>query len=74
MAYTSDVGEAFRPVVPRWIVNAAYGLSFAYVAGDVTYEAYHAHRHGETKEGITRTVVQRSIFQVLASLVGRYGP
>ena len=33
LAYTSDVGEAFRPVVPRWIVRSAYGVSWAYIAG-----------------------------------------
>ena len=33
VAYTSDIGEAFRPVVPPWLVTAAYGVSWAYVAG-----------------------------------------
>lgn len=33
LAYTSDVGEAFRPVVPRWIVRSAYGVSWLYIAG-----------------------------------------
>ena len=32
-AYTSDVGEAFRPVVRPWVVRTAYGVSWAYVAG-----------------------------------------
>lgn len=30
---TSDVGEAFRPVVPPWVVTAAYGISWIYLAG-----------------------------------------
>jgi hypothetical protein len=30
---TSDVGEAFRPVVPPWAVTAAYGVSWIYLAG-----------------------------------------
>lgn len=29
-AYTSEVGEAFRPVIPRFLVNTAYGVSIAY--------------------------------------------
>ncbi|KAG6849661.1 hypothetical protein H0H93_006503 [Arthromyces matolae] len=33
IAYTSDVGEAFRPVVPPWVVTAAYGISWLYLAG-----------------------------------------
>jgi mitochondrial fission process protein 1 len=30
---TSDVGEAFRPVVPPWVVTAGYGVSWLYLAG-----------------------------------------
>lgn len=40
VAYTSDMGEAFRPVVPAWIVKSAYGISWAYVLGDVAFEGY----------------------------------
>jgi len=29
LAYASDVGEAFRPTVPRWVVNASYGVAGA---------------------------------------------
>ena len=32
---TSDVGEAFRPGVKPWIVTAAYGVSWLYLAGYV---------------------------------------
>jgi hypothetical protein len=31
LAYTSDVGEAFRPVVNPKVVTSAYGISIAYV-------------------------------------------
>jgi fission process protein 1 len=34
---TSDVGEAFRPVVPPYIVTAAYGVSWLYLAGFVHF-------------------------------------
>ncbi|KAH8915663.1 hypothetical protein BT69DRAFT_1320350 [Atractiella rhizophila] len=43
-AYTSDVGEAFRPVVKPAVVTGAYGISWLYVLGDVAYEGYKAHR------------------------------
>ena len=33
VAYTSDVGEAFRPVVSPLVVRAAYGVSWAYLVG-----------------------------------------
>lgn len=38
LAYTSDFGEAFRPVVGRRIVQTTYGISWAYVTLDVAYE------------------------------------
>ena len=34
---TSDVGEAFRPVVPPLVVTAAYGISWLYLAGCVAF-------------------------------------
>jgi len=39
----SDVGEAFRPVVNPRIVTFAYGISWTYLIGDVSYEGYKAH-------------------------------
>jgi len=40
VAYTSDIGESFRPVAHRRVVRAAYGVSWAYILGDVSYEGY----------------------------------
>jgi fission process protein 1 len=43
VAYTSDIGESFRPVAhPNW-VRAAYGISWAYLIGDVSHEGYKAY-------------------------------
>ena len=43
VAYTSDIGESFRPVAhPNW-VRAAYGISWAYLIGDVSNEGYKAY-------------------------------
>ncbi|KAK5129943.1 hypothetical protein LTR08_002704 [Meristemomyces frigidus] len=43
VAYTSDIGESFRPVAhPNW-VRAAYGVSWAYLVGDVGNEGYKAY-------------------------------
>lgn len=43
VAYTSDIGESFRPVAHPWLVRSAYGISWAYIAGDVGYEGYKAY-------------------------------
>ena len=43
VAYTSDIGESFRPVAHPWLVRSAYGISWAYIAGDVSHEGYKAY-------------------------------
>ncbi|EAU84502.1 hypothetical protein CC1G_00021 [Coprinopsis cinerea okayama7 len=77
IAYTSDIGEAFRPVVPPWLVTAAYGVSWLYLSGDVAYESYKAHHRGPTPveaanfsepTRIGIAAVQRATFQSIASM------
>ncbi|WWC67743.1 uncharacterized protein I206_101655 [Kwoniella pini CBS 10737] len=76
-AYTSDVGEAFRPVVPPWIVTAAYGVSWAYLIGDVSFTTYKSSQFGPTPleaanmsepTRLTMVAVKRSVFQGIASM------
>jgi fission process protein 1 len=43
VAYTSDIGESFRPVAHPWLVRGAYGVSWTYILGDVSYEGYKAY-------------------------------
>lgn len=43
VAYTSDIGESFRPVAHPNLVRAAYGVSWAYLVGDVSHEGYKAY-------------------------------
>lgn len=47
VAYTSDVGESFRPVAHPKMVRVAYGISWAYILGDVGYEGYKAYWHNQ---------------------------
>ncbi|TEB35335.1 hypothetical protein FA13DRAFT_1811058 [Coprinellus micaceus] len=77
VAYTSDIGEAFRPVVPPWVVTAAYGVSWLYLSGDVAYETYKAHHRGPSPveaanfsepTRLTISAVQRAAFQSIASM------
>lgn len=42
VAYTSDIGESFRPIFPQWIVRAGYSISWMYIIGDVSYITYRA--------------------------------
>ncbi|KAK2825729.1 hypothetical protein FQN49_007425, partial [Arthroderma sp. PD_2] len=43
VAYTSDIGESVRPVAHPWLVKGAYGISWAYIFGDVANEGYKAY-------------------------------
>lgn len=43
VAYTSDIGESFRPIAHPIAVRAAYGVSWTYLIGDVGYEGYKAY-------------------------------
>ncbi|KAF5634473.1 uncharacterized protein FTJAE_6680 [Fusarium tjaetaba] len=47
VAYTSDIGESFRPVAHPNLVRAAYGVSWLYLIGDVSYEGYKAYWHNQ---------------------------
>lgn len=74
LAFTSDLGEALRPVVSRTIVNLTYGISAGYCVCDVAYAAYELkQRNGISPTGepmsMTQLVVERSVFQLVASLL-----
>jgi len=43
VAYTSDIGESFRPIAHPYLVRGAYGISWAYLIGDVSNEGYKAY-------------------------------
>lgn len=40
VAYTSDIGESFRPVAHPFLVKFGYGISWAYLIGDVSYASW----------------------------------
>lgn len=73
----SDVGEAFRPVVPPWVVTAAYGVSWAYLIGDVSFTTYKSSQLGPSpieaanmseRTRLAMVAVKRSVFQGVASM------
>jgi mitochondrial fission process protein 1 len=47
VAYTSDIGESFRPVAHPNIVRSAYAISWLYILGDVSHEGYRAYWHNQ---------------------------
>jgi fission process protein 1 len=73
LAFTSDLGEALRPVVATNLVRSSYGVAAGYCVADVSYEAYklkknnYIHRDGRTCT-LGQVVAERATFQLVASL------
>ena len=68
-AYSSDVGEALRPVVPPSVVAGFYFISFAYVGGDVAYTGYIEKTERKSSDMmVARQVTETALFQIIASL------
>lgn len=49
VAYTSDIGESFRPVAHPKLVTLGYGISWTYLIGDVAFESWKAKLRQEGK-------------------------
>jgi fission process protein 1 len=74
LAFTSDLGEALRPVAKQAVVTASYAVAFGYCVADVAYEAHKLKERGYVTEKnvpmtMTQCIVERSAFQAIASLI-----
>ncbi|WFD18064.1 hypothetical protein MCAP1_000276 [Malassezia caprae] len=73
IAYSSEVGEALRPLARPAVVTTAYAISWAYIFGDVGYTCWQASK-GLDKDSPTMKAdlawiaARRGTFQTLASL------
>ncbi|KAJ1628290.1 mitochondrial 18kDa protein, partial [Pavlovales sp. CCMP2436] len=66
VAYSSDVGEALRPIVPWISVNATYGIAVAYIVADVGKSTY---VEAQKPDGnVPRAFSKAAIFHSLGSL------
>ena len=69
-AFTSEVGESLRPVIPGWQVACAYGVSWLYVFIDVAVRGAEqwASAPGDPAR-LTRLVAYSSIFHTVATML-----
>ena len=67
LAYASEVGESLRPLVSPIVVNSLYGVSIAYIGGDIGYQCYKSRDHG-TKY-ISYLAFDQTLWHGAASLV-----
>ena len=69
LAFTSDFGEAARPVVRPKIVTASYAVTWLYVLGDVTAEGISQWRKTPNdRNSIIDKVSRVAVFQLIASV------
>ena len=68
IAYTSDVGEAARPVVtPGW-VKLCYGITFGYVGVYIVSSTVEEYVKGASSEAVARVAAHATIFQGVANI------
>ena len=69
-AFTSEVGESLRPVIPGWQVACAYGVSWLYVLIDVAVRGAEqwASAPGDPAR-LTRLITYTSIFHTVATML-----
>lgn len=70
LAFSSDVGEAFRPVVPLGVVRFSYMLTWGYVFTDIGYSAFSAYKlHPDNTSFVKDRASRATAFQLLGSVV-----
>ena len=69
LAFSSDVGEAFRPVVPPKVVTFSYALTWGYVFGDIGYSTFNAYKlHPDNLAFVKDRASRATTFQLLGSV------
>lgn len=66
LAYASEVGESFRPLIPRSFVRGFYGISWGYVIIDTLFNTMLASEFGY--DAAKYTCIDKSIFHTFASM------
>jgi mitochondrial fission process protein 1 len=69
LAYSSDVGESFRPIVNKNIVRSFYALSWGYVAQDVYNYGFNSYDQGKRDCELYKDVSKRILYQSFASMI-----
>jgi fission process protein 1 len=70
LAFSSDVGEAFRPVVHPQAVRFSYMLTWGYVFGDIGYSTYSAYKlHPDNMDFVKDRAARATAFQLVGSVI-----
>lgn len=69
LAYASEVGESFRPIIPKAIVNTSYALSLGYVGADIWSHTNKLRDANAPNKEIALQTVDKLIWHSAASMV-----
>eukprot|EP00041_Stephanoeca_diplocostata_P036799 m.1358928 g.1358928 ORF g.1358928 m.1358928 type:complete len:272 (+) comp24936_c0_seq6:307-1122(+) len=67
-AYSSDIGEGLRPVLPEWAIKAAYGIVGVYIVADIGLQAKDEYDQGSDRWIVARRAAHATTFQLVCSL------
>lgn len=68
LGYSSDIGESARPLLDAKYVKYFYAVTWAYVFGDVGWNAYSEYESGSDNTVVARTAIKVFTFQSVASV------
>jgi len=68
IGYANEVGEAFRPVFPKY-VRTSYLIAFGYVGCDAADKIYTAINNGATKSTTSKIGADVLLWQTFASVI-----
>lgn len=67
--YANEVGEAFRPLIHKQIVNLSYGVSISYVLADAYDKASKEHKRSGDLKKVAIRASDVFLWQIVASVI-----
>lgn len=67
--YANEVGEAFRPLISKHIVNFSYGVAISYVLADAFDKAKKEHKQSGDMQKVAIKASDVFIWQIIASVL-----
>lgn len=69
LAYASEVGESFRPIIRKYMVNFSYTASLIYVASDIGINTYDMFQAKKPQNEIALKTTDLMIWHGFASMI-----
>lgn len=69
LAYSSEVGESFRPIIPSYALKSLYGLSIGYVLADIYEKSNNFHQEKKDKYNTMIYASDLTVWHTFASMV-----